>query len=199
MLFLVWLVPRLTTKYFTGHNLIDNSALKHVSIVQSLEFDVGLDTHLGIREWFSTINLKHNVTCMSWAHTYYYLPKFIISIFNRLSSFSYDVGSVIIGTKEKMIENYIHTPASDGKKCTYEWRALASHKRRGVQKYYFPTKKKVNVLRSFDIITCNENCFKIAQLWWQQHMYAMEITYLLWELLLHCIPIVMSAMGITFF
>ena len=30
-------------------------------------------------------------------------------------------------------------------------------------------------------------------------MYAMEITYLLWELLLHCIPMVMSAMGITFF
>ena len=115
MSFLVWLVARLTTKYFTGHNLIDNSALKHVSIVQSLEFDVGLDTHLGIREWFSTINLNHNVTCMSWAHTYYYLPKFIISIFNRLSSFSYDVGSVIIGTKEKMIENYIQTPASDGK------------------------------------------------------------------------------------
>ena len=30
-------------------------------------------------------------------------------------------------------------------------------------------------------------------------MYAMEITYLLWELLLYCIPMVMSAMGITFF
>ena len=69
----------------------------------------------------------------------------------------------------------------------------------GVQKYYFPTKKKVNVLRSFDIITCNENCFKIAHIWWHQHMYAMEITYLLWELLLHCISMVMSAMGITFF
>ena len=162
MLFLVWLVPRLTTKYFTGHNLIDNSALKHVSIVQSLEFDVGLDTHLGIREWFSTINLKHNVTCMSWAHTYYYLPKFIISIFNRLSSFSYDVGSVIIGTKEKMIENYIHTPASDGKKCTYEWRALASHKRRGVQKHYFSTKKKVIVLHFFNRITTNVKVISIA-------------------------------------
>ena len=77
--------------------------------------------------------------------------------------------------------------------------ASVSHSRLGVQKYYFPTKKKVNVLRSFDIITCNENCFKIAHIWWHQHMYAMEITYLLWELLLHCIPMVMSAMGITFF
>ena len=137
MLFLVWLVARLTTKYFTGHNLIDNSALKHVSIVQSLEFDVGLDTHLGIREWFSTINLKHNVTCMSWAHTYYYLPKFIISIFNRLSSFSYDVGSVIIGTKEKMIENYIHTPASDGKKCTYTVVTSCYARIDTVQKFFF--------------------------------------------------------------
>ena len=125
MSFLVWLVAKLTTKYFTGHNLIDNSALKHVSIVQSLEFDVGLDTHLGIREWFSTINLNHNVTCMSWAHTYYYLPKFIISIFNRLSfSFLYVWSSyydviIIIGTKEIMIQNYIQytqTPVPDEKK-----------------------------------------------------------------------------------
>ena len=38
--------------------------------------------------------------------------------------------------------------------------SVASHERRGVQKYYFSTKKKVNVLRSFNIITCNENCFK---------------------------------------
>ena len=30
-------------------------------------------------------------------------------------------------------------------------------------------------------------------------MYAMEITYLLWELLLHCIPMVTSAIRITFF
>ena len=30
-------------------------------------------------------------------------------------------------------------------------------------------------------------------------MHAMEITYLLWELLLHCIPMVTSAVRITFF
>ena len=132
MSFLDWLVAGLITKYFTGHNLIDNSALKHVSIVQSLEFDVGLDTHLGIREWFSTMNLKHNVICMSWAHTTYLNSLFQFSTGCPSHSYMYNV-IIIIRTKEIMIQNYIQytqTPVSDGKKIvpTYRQQVLVSKK-----------------------------------------------------------------------